>query len=237
MTLNPYDMGVFAVIFLSVIFGIFRGFTREVLSIGGWISALIGTIYGYQLLRETVRGWVGNAFFGDLITVVVLFITFLVLFTLIIRTLSDKIKGSKLGGLDRALGLLFGLFRGCSLVIAVFFLSLFIWKRPEGRPLDFQTARTLPYIISGAETVVALLPEGFVPQKLVDSFGGVFERTAEDLMKSLARPQPKGKNPSESLTGEGTGESYKEESRQEMGRLFKTLVKFMAKKTKAFLDF
>lgn len=219
VTLNPYDIGVFVVLFLSVVFGIIRGFTREVLSIGGWAGALVGTIYGYPMLRDTFRGWIGNVFLGDVATVILLFVSFLVFFTLIIRTVSDSVKGSKLGGLDRALGLLFGFFRGGILVVGAFFASLFIWKTPEARPPSFQTAKTLPYVIRGAESVVILLPQGFVPQKMIDNFGKTVEKTADDLMKSLARPKPKGQESSKEPSEETEG--YKETSRQEMGRLFK----------------
>lgn len=219
VALNPYDIGVFIVLFLSVVFGIIRGFTREVLSIGGWAGALIGTIYGYPMLRDTFRDWIGNVFLGDVATVILLFVSFLVFFTLIIRTISDGVKGSKLGGLDRALGLLFGFFRGGLLVVGAFFASLIIWKTPEARPPAFQTAKTLPYVIRGAESVVILLPQGFVPQKMIDSFGKTVEKTADDLMKSLARPKPKGQEPAKESSDESDG--YKETSRQEMGRLFK----------------
>lgn len=216
--LNPYDIGVFVVILLSILFGIFRGFTREVLSIGGWAGALIGTIYGYPYLKGTLRDWIGNAFLGDIATVVLLFVSFLVLFTFIIRSLSDQVKGSKLGGLDRALGLLFGAFRGAFIVVAAFFGSLFIWKTPEARPHAFQTARTLPYVIRGAESLVILLPEDFVPQKVIDNFGKKVEKSADDLMKTLARPQPKSVPREPDSTEEKDG--YKDSTRQEMGRLF-----------------
>tara|TARA_A100000171_G_C2115828_1_gene137753 strand:- start:568 stop:1293 length:726 start_codon:yes stop_codon:yes gene_type:complete len=218
LILNPYDIGVFAVLLLSVVFGVFRGFTREILSVGGWLSALVGTFYGYQVSHELVREWVGNVFFGDVITVVVIFVTLLVFFTLIIRTISDKVKGSMLGGLDRALGLLFGFLRGGVLIVGAFFASLLIWKTPDMRPENFRQARSLPYIIRGAEAAVVLLPHKMIPQKLIDNFGGEQEKTAEDLMKSLSRPKPKGK---EESSESDISDDYKDSTRKEMSRLFK----------------
>src|SRR5436190_1814350 len=132
-TFNIVDLAIILLLGLSVLVGIFRGATREVLGIAGWIGALATMFYGLSLFRPLGRHYIHNAMIADLVVAGVLFVLSLAVFILISRTLSIRVKGSLLGGLDRSLGLIFGVLRGV-LVICLVYLVLGFFYPPGQVP-------------------------------------------------------------------------------------------------------
>jgi membrane protein required for colicin V production len=223
LTLSPYDIGIVVILFLSAFVGVFRGLTKEVLSIAGWVCASLVTTYAYIPLRGIFRTWIGNAFLADMATILFVFITSLVIFTMIIGSISDKVKRSRLGGLDRSLGLVFGGVRGGAIVVIVFMLSLFLWKTPQERPIDLQNARSRPLLEQGTRALFSLAPKGLVPENLWARVQPSQNRTPEELMKALSQPKPQEKEPSK--PEEDSALPYNKIKRQELDRLVKTLEK------------
>ncbi len=112
MTLNGLDIALLAVLGLSAVFGAFRGLVREVLSLLAWIVA------GWLALRY--HGWLADR----LVSVIaqeglrqaagflLLFIAAIISVSLLNRLLSMLVHASRLGGIDRLLGFIFGALRG-----------------------------------------------------------------------------------------------------------------------------
>jgi membrane protein required for colicin V production len=107
------------VLAVSVVWGIWRGFVREVISLAGWVLAF--------LAANAVAGPLGDALPTSISSPEVrLLAAFLVvfIFTLSIATvagmlLSRLLKAAGLGGLDRTLGGLFGMARGVVILLAL----------------------------------------------------------------------------------------------------------------------
>lgn len=223
-SLNYIDFIVFAVMGLSIFIGLLRGFTREFFGALGWTGAVLITFWGKHYLQAPMRAWIGNPFFADLLTIIVLFITSLFTLLSLTRSLSFRVKASVLGGLDRSLGVVFGIGRGTVICIAAFLIVNSLWK-PHSRPQELITARSYPLLLEATELFARLLPKGTIPaafyhpHPLLDEAGQsllpILEtRSAEDLMKSLAKPK--------TLTQENKEVSgYPEERRRDMDRLFK----------------
>jgi membrane protein required for colicin V production len=130
---NPYDLIVLGVFFFSAAMGIYRGLTKEVLSIAAWVGAGLTATFCYLPFRDMFRGFISYVFIADIANILVVFVTSLVIMTMLISTVSEKIKHSRLGGLDRSLGCLFGATRAFLMLEAIFLLSFMIWKKPEDR--------------------------------------------------------------------------------------------------------
>ena len=122
MTLNGLDIALLAVLGLSAVFGAFRGLVREVLSLLAWIAA------GWLALRY--HGWLADR----LVSVIaqdglrqaagflLLFIAAIISVSLLNRLLSMLVHASRLGGIDRLLGFIFGALRG--VMIGLVFVAL-----------------------------------------------------------------------------------------------------------------
>lgn len=217
-TFNPVDMTVFFILILSAFVGVMRGFTKEVLSTGGWIASGLVTTYSYVPLRGFFRGMIGNAFFADMTAILFVFVTSLVIFTTLISALSNKVKRSHLGGLDRSLGLIYGFFRAGILVIGLFIVSLFIWKTPSARPPALQHAYFLSAVEKGAFALIEMAPAGLVPESFKARLIRGELRSNEEMFKALAKPKAEGKSDDKQTDGD-----YGASKRQEMERLFKSV--------------
>ncbi len=51
-SLNIFDLVVFGILGLSALLSFFRGFVREVLSLGAWVGASLITLYAFPACRR-----------------------------------------------------------------------------------------------------------------------------------------------------------------------------------------
>lgn len=167
------DLGLLAVVVVSALLAMVRGFTREVMAIFSWGAAAAAAVYFYPLLlpkladpsspvfisKEALRPYAAGAAIFFVALIVVSFIT--------IR-ISDAILDSKIGALDRSLGFLFGAVRGL-LLCAIAFI-FFNWLAPEAANPAPNTAsslrnqwlansRGLPLLKATSDKLLELLPD------------------------------------------------------------------------------
>jgi membrane protein required for colicin V production len=131
------DGGVAVIIIVSAILAYSRGFVRESLAIAGWIAAAFLAYILAPAAQPLVREipYLGS-FLGDscelsvIASFAVVFAIALVLASLFTPLFSSFVRNSAIGGLDQALGFLFGVARG-ALLVAV---ALLVFDRavPDG---------------------------------------------------------------------------------------------------------
>lgn len=118
-----------ALIVVSALLAYSRGLLREVMAIAGWVIAAILAFAFVEPARPLVRQipYVGD-FLGDSCELSVVaafgavFLVALVIVSLFTPLLSTLVQRSSIGGIDQALGFLFGVARGVLLVAIGFFL-------------------------------------------------------------------------------------------------------------------
>ena len=112
------DYAVLGVIAVSVLWGLWRGLVREVISIAGWVLAFVAANLFAVPLAEVLPRAIPTPELRLLSAFMGVFIAALVVATLCGRLLSKLAKAAGLGGLDRVLGSFFGLARGLLIVLA-----------------------------------------------------------------------------------------------------------------------
>lgn len=157
------DFVLLAVVAVSAIAAFVRGFVREVLGIAAWVAAAYVAFAGYSTANPIVRGWISNRQFADPATYAIVFVLALIVFTIITNLIGRAVRGSALGGLDRTLGLAYGVVRGALIGVVVYILAGLIVP-PAQWPRPVRTARLLPATHDGAVWLASLLPEGFRPK-------------------------------------------------------------------------
>ena len=76
--------------------------------------------------------------------------------------ISNAVRGSALGGLDRTLGLVFGLARGAVLLSVAYIVAGFAIAVNQWPPVVLE-ARSLPIVYRGAEWLAVQLPPPYRP--------------------------------------------------------------------------
>lgn len=150
------DYLILAILSLSVLIGIFRGFLREVMAIAVWAVALwvayLGVGRGADLLNPIVE----LPSLRVIIAFGFIFLLVLVIGGLLTWLLGRLISTTGLGPTDRMIGLLFGLARGVILVAVAVLLARFT---PFPQDPWWRQSSLLPYFERVAETAESWLPE------------------------------------------------------------------------------
>jgi membrane protein required for colicin V production len=117
--LHWIDWALLAVLLVSVLIGLMRGFVFEVLSLLGWLVAWFGSQYlARELSPHLPVGAPGSA--GNMAAAyVVCFIGILIAWTLLAKLVRLLIHATPLSLPDRLLGAGFGLLRGGVLLLAL----------------------------------------------------------------------------------------------------------------------
>ena len=158
------DLAVLGVLAISGLLAFGRGFVHEVLGIGAWLGAGALAVWLGPELVGRAGAWVPShpelaqpiAFGG-------VFVVALVVLLLVSRALGKAVRHSAFGGVDRSLGLLFGIGRGAVLV-AVAYILLQMVVPVEEWPTPLKNARALPFAYTTAVWLVQWLPAGDRPE-------------------------------------------------------------------------
>src|SRR5258705_10220991 len=127
------DYAVIAIVGISILLSVIHGLVREILALVSWVAAFVmaqmfatdvAALLPAALTNPSLRLFAG---FGAV------FLTVLVVMTLLAMAVSGLIKSAGLGFADRALGAVFGLVRGVAIVmIAVLLAGLTGLRRKTG---------------------------------------------------------------------------------------------------------
>ena len=157
LPITAFDLAVAAILLISALLAVARGFVREVMSVASWVGAAIIAWYAYPEAHPLLVQAMGPGLLADLATAAAVFLVPLVILRIITGMLAEKVAGSGFGGLDRVLGLAFGLARGALIVCAAYLLATYIIKERDF-PAWVTEARLEPPVRGGAIWLAGLLP-------------------------------------------------------------------------------
>lgn len=144
--LNWLDLTITGIILFSVILSLLRGFIKEALSVACWIGAFLIAIYGHKWFESFLDQWIHDEQILTIISSVVLFIISLIVLSIITYFISELLTQNMISGVDRLLGLLFGVIRGALIVVALLFLIEVIF--PQIMDQDaWKNSVLVPYFI------------------------------------------------------------------------------------------
>jgi membrane protein required for colicin V production len=150
--MTSFDYAVLAIVGLSVLLSIMRGFVREVLALASWVIAFfVAKIYMLELV-PLLPDAIPNESLRMLAAFLILFLATLLICTLLAIVLSQIFKKIGLGWLDRVIGGMFGLVRGIVIVTVLVFLAGFTSAPKDMRWRNAMFSAPLEYV------VISLLP-------------------------------------------------------------------------------
>jgi membrane protein required for colicin V production len=113
------DYAVIAVMAVSILWGAFRGLIREVVSLGAWVIAFLAANLFAGPFAQYMPQSISRPELRVLAAFAAIFLVALIVTTLFGLLLSRIARAVGLGGVDRALGALFGVARGVLVVLAL----------------------------------------------------------------------------------------------------------------------
>lgn len=116
--MSVLDLAAIGVLVGSVAWGIWRGFTREIMSLAGWVLAFLAANSVAGPLGDMLPASIATPEVRVLIAFVVVFVLVLIAAAVVGMVLSKFLKAAGLSGVDRTLGGLFGLARGIIIILA-----------------------------------------------------------------------------------------------------------------------
>lgn len=121
--MNWADLVILAILALSAIVGIFRGFTREALNLGTWILAFWTAFAFAGELSTWLARHVETPSVRIILAYGALFLGVLLAGALVTHYISKIVRETPFSGPDRALGAGFGLLRGLVILVGLVMLG------------------------------------------------------------------------------------------------------------------
>ena len=164
--LNNMDIAILVIVGISALIALGRGLVKEVLSIVGWVLAGAAVIYLLPVLNPFTLKYIESGWMAGIATAAFILIVFMIVWIYATAGVVGKIRTSKLSGLDRLLGLFFGIVRAFLLII------LISWMMPvKSQPDLLKKSKYFQIAGNFAEPIEKLIPK--------DTLDAIKEKTSE----------------------------------------------------------
>ena len=149
------DYAILAIVGISGVISLMRGFIREALSLAGWIAAFWIAIAFSGQAAVWLEGYVTVPSVRVGIAFAVLFMGVLLLCGIVLRLAGTLVDRTGMSGTDRTLGIVFGVLRG---VVITGLLVLLAGLTPLPRDPWWGQSMFLPHFVELANEIRAFLP-------------------------------------------------------------------------------
>jgi membrane protein required for colicin V production len=180
--LTYLDAALIAVAFISGLLAMYRGLSRELLSIVSWAiagGAVLYFIFNQQQIAQDMAQQMGTKVqIAQIAIGAIIFLVVLIIVHLLTTRLSDAILDSSVGMIDRLLGFVFGIFRGFLLIVIPFmFADWFLFNShylqnkqtpATDIPAWVDQAKSRDAIVGTGRSITALLQQ-YLPSSLTES--------------------------------------------------------------------
>lgn len=237
--LNNLDIIILIMVGISALIALSRGLVKEVLSIIGWVLGICAIVYLLPEIMPFAKKYISNGYLAGAISAICILILFFIIWIYTTSGIVGKVRSSKLNGMDRILGLFFGVARACLLVIL--FYILISWMIPVDKQ-STALSKSKYFELAGkfAKPIEELIPEEtikLIKEKTTSEDDNIEISSDEDtdekikndddddeniLFEKLTQPQIK-KQSTKHTTTKSNDNGYKESDRNNLDRLIENV--------------
>jgi membrane protein required for colicin V production len=153
------DIVIIALIILSAVLSLFRGFVKEALALASWLVAFWVAMVFHEDLAAVLSQWLSEPSIQKIAAFSILFISVLLLGALVNYLAGKLVAKTGLTSTDRMLGVVFGVARG-AVIVAVLVLLAGLTSLPQDS--WWQESRLLDYFHEFAIWIHDIIPEGML---------------------------------------------------------------------------
>ena len=232
MVLLAVDFLIIGVLLVSASLSLIRGFTKEVLSITGWVVSGYAAIFLGPSLKPVLANYVTIDWVVSGGAMLIVFLITLIVFSIGGAQIAGQLKGSSLGPLDRSLGVIFGAARGF-FIVSMAYLGVSAVIPEKDHPQFIADAKLRPMLQTGSKAVVAVVPLDRLPLNIANIGENVGDtvkeigtealqeageaKLREAIETELGGPLPQGEEIQDSVRDKG----YKQNERDQIERLIR----------------
>ena len=130
MDIATADIAIVTIVAISGLISLIRGFVKEAMSLVIWVAAFAVAMTFKEMVADMLVNVIALASMRQLAAWAGLFVGTLLLGAMVNFLLGKLVSSTGLSGTDRTLGLVFGVFRGLLLVLAIVIIL------PKAVPVD-----------------------------------------------------------------------------------------------------
>lgn len=166
--LNFLDWVILAVVFVSVLGSLLKGFARESISLGSVVVGIVLASWFYPMTMNFFLQFVSGQDLAAILGFVTIFCGCLIAGALVSSFVHKFVRVAHLQWFDRLLGAAFGLIRGWMIAaVMVLLLTAFPVKLAS-----IQEARLAPFLLVSARVLILVTPES-LRDRFMEGYGEV----------------------------------------------------------------
>jgi len=164
--LSYLDVALIAVALISGLLAMYRGLSRELLSIVSWAIAAAATLYVVLYQKQLAADMAVQVGVPLPVAQVgigaVVFLIVLIVIHLVTARVSDAIVESRVGLIDRILGFMFGVVRGFILIVIPYMFYESFVPDPKAQYSWVRDSKSLPFIKGTGDALSSTL-KNYIP--------------------------------------------------------------------------
>ncbi len=156
------DILIIAIIAISAVISLIRGFVQEALSLATWIAAFAVAWFFFRPLAGQLEPLIDVPSIRLGVAYCIILLVVLVIGAVINRFMKTLVESTGLSGTDRLIGIFFGMARG-AVVVAILVLLAGLTPFPDD--VWWSESRLIPYFLE-----MAVWLKGFLPEDIAMNF-------------------------------------------------------------------
>jgi membrane protein required for colicin V production len=157
VSVTAVDIVVVAIVLLSAVFAMYRGLVSETFNIVDWAAATFIAVEFTPTFQPLLGGSIEPAWLEYIVTFIGIFLVMFIPLSMLNFKVSEAVRKSEIGPVDRVLGFLFGTIRGIAIVgVAYILYAMFVPM--EQHPQTLTRSHVYPVIRQSAEMLLDIVP-------------------------------------------------------------------------------
>lgn len=189
---NWLDYLYLTLLFCSALVGLVRGFIKDFFSTFSWFFSGYFAVFIAPYVAPKISGRIENVMIARCLSVLIAFILCLTVLVFTSNLISKTVKATFFSGVDRAWGILFGLFRGFALLLCGCILLLMFDFAPSKHEIIMESKLSV-MLFDFAQTIMPRVMEmQFVRPLHLDNFRDKMKNEGEIFEPQIKQQNEKG---------------------------------------------